>query len=193
MTTMNAPRRLSSVLFILASLLAVWAVFLFFFNPKYDPTYATKTSLRIAGLGVVIAIVLALAGSIAATWSRRNVEIPAIVGATLLAVLTLTYLSGESLRANSAWAAFDLGEVLALAGAAWSLSRGRSRLTVLSGTVGAALFVADAWFNVVLQTSGSVVSVLVFGLIGELTVAALCVQAVHIALHHMPPGTRPNR
>jgi hypothetical protein len=138
---------------------------------------------------LVIAIVLALAGIVAATRTGRNAAIPAIVSATLLTVLALIYLSDDSLRANSAWAVFDLGEVVALAGAGWSLSHQWPRLTVLLGTVGATLVAVDAWLTVVLQTSGSLVSVIVFGLVGELAVAALCGYAVHVALHDPTPHT----
>lgn len=76
------------------------------------------------------------------------------------------------------WDLLDTSEVLSLVGAAAALRAGRARWALAISTLGLALFVSDAWFNVVLSHGEAFYESVLFLVVGEFPTAGLCVVGI---------------
>jgi hypothetical protein len=85
------------------------------------------------------------------------------------------------------WVVLDIAEVVLLLATGALVLLGRATATVLVGSFGFMLFVADAWYNVVLSHGHGFRESLVFLFIGEVPTAVLCMLAVRAGLRAMPP------
>ena len=121
---------------------------------------------------------------------RRRITMPIVVltsiGLVMLAGMLLVdiwsspHVHNKALVANGSvgWDVLDLAEISALLIAALSLRSGYVRWAQFGSTFAVALFVGDAWFNVVLSHGESFNEALFFLAVGELPTALICLVGV---------------
>lgn len=147
------------------------------------PAFVTPLWLAVPGVALFGIVLWALL-------VRRRITMPIVVltsiGLVMLAGMLLVdiwsspHVHNKALVANGSvgWDVLDLAEISALLIAALSLRSGYVRWAQFGSTFAVALFVGDAWFNVVLSHGESFNEALFFLAVGELPTALICLVGV---------------
>lgn len=147
------------------------------------PAFVTPLWLAVPGVALFGLIVWAL---LVRHRMPRPLAILTSIGLLVLAgmliydVWSSPHVHNKALVANGSvgWDVLDLAEIIALLIAALALRAGYVRWALFGSTSGVALFVGDAWFNVVLSHGESFYEALVFLAVGEIPTAVVCLVGV---------------